>query len=185
MILEKDYEICLDLELTLRELIQLKRKLQLTQWVEREVEDQTQEMVQDLVLTMVILEVMWLEESWEVDLEVSLAMLIPVQDHTLLETHLIREGQRLAKKLVSEQVQQELLQGLELIMQMEVLLIKEEQSLEMLQEMEGIQYQILQGQGSILLLITLVKKELNLIWEADINYLRPLILQDQVHTTEM
>lgn len=70
-------------------------------------------------------------------------------------------------------------------MQMEVLLIKEEQSLETLQEMEGIQYQILQDQGNILLLITLAKKELNHTWEADINYLKPLIPQDQVHTTEM
>lgn len=51
MILEKDYEICLDLELTLRELTQLKKKPQLTQWVEREVGDQTPEMVQDLELT--------------------------------------------------------------------------------------------------------------------------------------
>lgn len=128
---------------------------------------------------------MWLEESWEVDLEVNLAMLIPVQDHTLLETHLTREGQLLARKLVNEQVQQELLQGLEHTMQMEVLLIKEEQSSETLQEMEGIQYQILQDQGNILLLITLAKKELNHTWEADINYLKPLIPQDQVHTTEM
>lgn len=86
---------------------------------------------------------------------------------------MIKEDLHLVKKLVREQVLQELHQVLEPITLMEVRLTTEGQNLVTQLEMGEILYQIHQAQASILLWTTLGEKELSLIWEADTSYLKP------------
>ena len=93
-------------------------------------------------------------------------------DNMELDQHLIEEDQLLERKQEDELVQQELLQGLELTILIQIRLISEVVDLEMHLEMEGIRSVILQDQDSIKALDSLEKTVLNMQLEEDIIYHR-------------
>ncbi len=100
---------------------------------------------------------MYLEESWEVDMEASSEMLIQGQAPTNRIVDSIKEGLRLERKQEEEQEQQVRLLGQVNIIQMQVL-TREEQSLANLEEMDEILFPTLLDQVSTQLWTILEKK---------------------------